>query len=185
MSLKKRFAWGITGSGDDINKIFDIMVSLKQRYSDVEIRVFISKSGEQVLKWYKLLEKIKKSFKRVQIESSPNTPFLAGELQSGKYDFLIIAPTTSNSTAKIAVGIGDTMITNSVNMATKAGIPVYVLPCEIGEDETITVLPNGKEFKLKIREIDARHINEIKKMEEIHVLHSLEDINRTVENFYL
>jgi archaeoflavoprotein AfpA len=184
MSSKKRFAWGITGSGDDINKILDTMLSLKQKYSDIEIRVFISKSGEQVLRWYKLLEKIKNSFNRVQIESSPNTPFLAGELQSGKYDFFIIAPTTSNSTAKIAVGIGDTLITNSINMATKAGVPVFMLPCEVGEEETITILPNGKELKLKIREIDSKHIKEIKKMTEIQVLYSIEDIYKTVEKFY-
>ena len=184
MNLKRKFVWGITGSGDEINKILQIMKTISKKFSDVEIRVYISKSGEQVLSWYKLLDEVKQSFKRVQIETSSNIPFLAGELQSGKFDFLVIAPTTSNTTAKIALGIGDTMITNAVNMATKARVPVYVLPCEMGEGETVTVLPNGKELRLIIRDIDSGHIDTLEKSIEITVLSSPDEIRSTVESYY-
>ena len=183
-SLQKKFVWGITGSGDEIEKIFRIMRSLSQKYSEIEIRVYISKAGEQVLQWYKLLDEIKQSFKHVKIETSSNIPFLAGELQSGKYDLLVVAPTTSNTTAKIALGIGDTMITNAVNMATKARVPVYILPCELGEGETVTVLPNGDELSLIIREIDSRHIDTLENSTGINVLKSPDDIRTTVERYY-
>jgi archaeoflavoprotein AfpA len=153
-------------------------------FRDVKIFVFISKSGEQVLRWYRLLEEIKKVFRSVKIEKTPNTPFLAGELQTGKYDFIIIAPTTSNTTAKLSMGIGDTMITNAVNMATKAYIPVYVLPCEIGEEGTVTTLPNGKELRLKIRRIDAQHIDSLVKSDEITVLQNPDEILSTIERYY-
>lgn len=182
--MKRKFAWGITGSGDEINFILETMKDLKKKYPQVETRIYVSKSGEQVLRWYRLLDSIKQNFERVQIEKNSNNPFLAGEVQSGKFDFLIIAPTTSNSTAKIALGIGDTMITNAVNMATKARIPVYVLPCEIGEEETVTKLPNGKELKLKIRDIDSKYIQILEKSEDIQVLKSIEDITRTIESYY-
>lgn len=185
MSLQKKFVWGITGSGDEIKKILKIMKSISKRFPDVEVRVYISMSGEQVLRWYRLLDEVKQSFKRVKIETSSNTPFLAGELQSGKYDFLIVAPTTSNTTAKVALGIGDTMITNAVSMATKARVPVYVLPCEVGEGETVTELPNGKQLSLIIRDIDSRHINALEKSKGIAVLNCPDDIMSTVESFYL
>jgi archaeoflavoprotein AfpA len=184
MNIQRKFAWGITGSGDEINEILQIMKKISEKFSDIEIGVYISKSGEQILRWYRLLDEVKQSFERVKVETSSNVPFLAGELQSGKYDFMVVAPTTSNTTAKIALGIGDTMITNAVNMATKARVPVYVLPCEIGEGETVTTLPNGKELKLIIRDIDSRHIDTLEKSTGITVLSSPNDIRSTVERYY-
>jgi archaeoflavoprotein AfpA len=181
--LRGRFAWCITGSGDAIEEILDSMIRFKDSHSDIDIRVFLSKSAEQVLTWYKLLEKIKSSFK-VKMESSPNTPFLAGEVQSGKYDFILVAPTSSNSTTKIALGIGDSLITNSVNMAVKASVPVYIYPCEIGEDEKVTLLPNGSELKLTIREIDAMYIESLERDPGIHVLRDIEEIKHTLSKYY-
>ena len=154
--MKERFVWGITGSGDEIKEILDSMTHFKESHQNIDIRVYLSKSAEQVLTWYKILDKIRTSFK-VKTETSPNTPFLAGEVQSGKYDFMLVAPTTSNSTTKIALGIGDTLITNAVNMAVKADVPVFVYPCEVGEEEKVTILPNGDELRLTIREIDERN----------------------------
>ena len=184
MSLQRKFVWGITGSGDEINKILKTMKSIIKIFSDTEMRVYVSKSGEQVLTWYRLLDDVKQSFKHVKIETSSNIPFLAGELQSGKYDFLILAPTTSNTTAKIALGIGDTMITNAVNMATKASVPVYILPCEIGEGVKVTELPNGKQLKLIIRDIDSGHIKKLEKTPGINVLHSIDEIKSIIESYY-
>jgi archaeoflavoprotein AfpA len=182
MGLKKRFAWGITGSGHEISEILDAMKDFSNKHDEIEVRVFISKSGEQVLKWYRLIDDLKSSFKRVRVEDSPNTPFLAGELQSGKYDFLLVAPTSSNSTAKIALGIGDTLITNAVNMATKAKVPVYVYPCEVGDVET--TLPNGQLLKLDKRKIDVDYIEAIERDAGTHLLKSINEIKKLLENYY-
>lgn len=95
-----------------------------------------------------------------------------------------MAPTTSNSTTKIALGICDTLITNAVNMAVKANVPVFVYPCEIGEDEKVTLLPNGNELKLSIREIDARYIGMLEQDPGITVLHNISEITKTLEKFY-
>ena len=76
------------------------------------------------------------------------------------------------------------MITNAVNMATKARVPVHVLPCEMGEGETVTVLPNGKELKLIIRDIDSGHIDTLEKSTGVTVLNSPDDIRSTVESYY-
>ena len=181
--MENRFAWCITGSGDEIGQIMDSMIAFKKSHPEVDIRVFLSKSAEQVLTWYKLHEKIMNNFK-VKTETSPNTPFLAGEVQSGKYDFMIVAPTTSNSTTKIALGLGDSLITNAVNMAVKAKVPVYVYPCEVGEDEKVTVLPNGNELKLTIREIDSKYIKTLEEDPDIHVLRNVDEIKQTLSKYY-
>jgi archaeoflavoprotein AfpA len=183
MVIRRRFAWGITGSGDDIRAICDVMKSIVAEYPEIDVRVYVSKAAEQMLTWYRLIDELRSAFK-VQAEQTANTPFLAGELQSGKYDFLVIAPSTSNTTAKIALGIGDTMITNAVSMAAKARVPVYVLPCELGDDETTTTLPSGQVLNLKIREIDSRYVRELQSSGEVHVIREPVDIRRVVDSFY-
>ena len=43
-----RLAWGITGAGDRIRETIDVMKRLKEN-NNVEIRVYASQAGEQVL----------------------------------------------------------------------------------------------------------------------------------------
>jgi flavoprotein len=104
----KRIAWGITGSGDLIKETYDVMVDIKNK-SNIEIMVFLSKEGETVMKWYHMWNDIQKDFPNFKTEGGPNSPFLAGPLQVGYYDALIIAPTTSNTVAKIVYGISDSL----------------------------------------------------------------------------
>ena len=60
---------GITGSGDRIVETVDVMKELQKRYDDVmEIRVFVSKAGEQVIKYYKLFNDLEKNFDKVWVE---------------------------------------------------------------------------------------------------------------------
>jgi len=59
-----------------------------------------------------------------------------------------------------------------------------VLPCEVGKGETVTVLPNGKELRLIIRDIDSKHIDTLEKSTGITVLHCPDDLKSTVENYY-
>jgi len=50
---KKKVAWGITGAGDKIVETLKIMKKIKEQYQDqVEIEVYVSKSGDQVIKYY-------------------------------------------------------------------------------------------------------------------------------------
>jgi archaeoflavoprotein AfpA len=182
--LKKKVAWGITGSGDDIDEIIKVMKEANARHGDVEVRAYVSKAGEQVLKMYSIFNVLQKHFTRVKVEKNSNTPFLVGELQTKKYDFVIVAPASSNTTAKIALGIGDTLISNAVSMATKAKVPVYILPCDVGESSTITMLPNGSTLELKIRKIDSKHIRELRRMEEITVIDSPIEIMSVFKKYY-
>ncbi|ADG13795.1 archaeoflavoprotein AfpA [Methanocaldococcus infernus ME] len=175
-----KVAWGITGCGDRIEEVVNIMIEMKNKYN-LNVDVYVSKNGEFVLRWYKLFDKVKKEFDKVWVEKGPNSPFLPGKLQTGKYDLFIIAPATANTTAKIAHGIADTLITNSVAQGMKARVPTYIYPPDNKEGVVETLLPNGKTLKLYIRKVDVENVKKLEEMEGIEVLYSPEEIKKVIE----
>ena len=182
---KRKAAWGITGSGDRLPETISILNELKSEYENkAEVRVYLSKAGEQVLKWYKLYEQLKQNFGKVWVEVNSNSPFLAGDLELGKYEFLLIAPATSNTVAKIAAGITDTLLCNSAIMALKAFVPVYIMPSDYKEGTVVTRLPDGKDLKLRVRKEDAENTRKLSLMENAFVLEKPEDIREVFKKHF-
>jgi archaeoflavoprotein AfpA len=174
---KRKVAWGITGSGDRLPETIDTMKKIREEYqNEVDLRVFLSKAGELVLRWYKLHDPLKQNFEKVLVELNSNSPFLAGDVEVGKFEFLLIAPATSNTVAKIAAGITDTLLCNSAIMALKAFVPVYVMPSDYKEGTLITRLPDGKDLKLRVRKEDAENTRKLSLMENVFLLEKPEDI---------
>lgn len=167
---KRKVAWGITGAGDKIQEIIETMKDLKKQSEDVlEIDVYISKAGDTMLKFYRLDEELRHSFAKVAVESNANSPFLAGMVQSRKYEFLLIMPASSNTVAKLVNGIGDTLLTNSALMSLKAFVPVWVMPVDYKESVISTKLPNGKEMKLRVRKEEADQVRRLEQTEDVRV----------------
>ncbi len=174
---KRKIAWGITGAGDKIGDFIEVMKQIKKDYGEtVEIDVYLSKAAETVLKFYNLETGLRQSFEKVKVEVNANAPFLAAWMQMGKYELLLIAPATSNSVAKIANGIGDTMLTNAAIMSLKAFKPVYIAPTDFKEGECVTKLPNGKEMKLRVRREEVEQVNKLLVMQDVHVVEGPEKI---------
>lgn len=174
---KKRIAWGITGSGDRIGEILEVMKEIKNLYeNEVDIRVYLSKAGEQVIKYYKLTRELEENFDRILVEINSNSPFLAGQLQLGAFEFLLIAPATSNTVAKISTSISDSLLSNAAIMALKAFVSIYILPSDYKEGIIITRLPNGQDQKLRIRKEDVEHVKKLCKMEDVFILNEPKDI---------
>ncbi len=174
---KKRVAWGITGAGDKIADYLTVMEAIKKQYTDtVDIQVFVSKAGEMVLKFYNMEKRLRENFEKVNVEVNANAPFLAAWLQMGKYEFLLIAPATSNTVAKIANGIGDTMLTNAAIMGLKAFKQVFVAPTDYDVGECMTRLPNGKEMKLRVRKEEVELVNRLRTMDGIRVVEGPEEV---------
>ena len=171
----RKIAWGITGAGDKIEEIITVMKELKKQSEDlVDIHVYVSKAAEIMLKFYRLDEELRKSFPKVTVESNSNSPFLAGMVQSGKYEFLLIIPASSNTVAKIVNSISDTLLTNSALMALKAFVPVWIMPVDFKESIIYTKLPNGKEMKLRVRKEEADQVRKLEAMEGVHVFENPE-----------
>ncbi len=181
----KKIAWGITGAGDQLDETLDLMIEIAEKCIDqLKIDVYLSKAGEQVVQYYKIKDKLTENFSKIHIERNANNPFLAGKLQTGVYDFLLIAPATSNTVAKITLAIADTMLTNGALQALKAHIPVYIMPTDYNEGETITELPNGKKLKLRVRKEDAENVGILKNMDGIEPFKHPSNIQKIFRKYF-
>jgi archaeoflavoprotein AfpA len=182
---KRRVAWGITGSGDRLLEVFDVMKQIKKQHKDdIRITVYLSKAGDLVVKYYRLFKVLQEEFDKTRVEINSNIPTLAVQLQSGKIEFLLIAPATSNTVAKLATGIADTLLTNSTIMALKAFVPVYILPCDYKEGVTVTQLPDGSEMKIRVRKEDVEHVKKLATMDGVFILEKPEEISQIFKKHF-
>jgi archaeoflavoprotein AfpA len=182
---KRKVAWGITGSGDRLVETVEIMKEIRKQYqNDVDIIVYLSKAGDQVVKYYRLFNDLKENFDRIRVEVNPNSPFLAGQLQLGKFEFLLIAPATSNTVAKISMGIADSLLCNAAIMGLKAFVPFYIMPSDYEEGMIVTKLPDGRDMKLRIRKEDVEHVKKLAGMDDVFILEKPEEIHQVFKKHF-
>lgn len=182
---KKRVAWGVTGSGDRLAETIETMKQIKKQYQhDIRITVYLSKGGNQVVNFYSLAKDLKENFDKIRVEINSNMPTLAVQLSSGKIEFLLIAPATANTVAKIVTGIADTLLCNATIMALKAFIPVYILPCDYKEGVTATQLPDGSEMKIQVRKEDVERTKKLAAMDGVFILEKPEEIHHVFQKHF-
>jgi len=182
---RRKIAWGITGSGDRIQETVETMIELQKQYDDVvDVRVFVSKAGEQVIKYYKLFNSLEKNFDKVWVEINANSPFLAGQLQVKRYELLLLAPATSNTVAKISLGLADSLLSNAAIMSQKAFVPTYIMPCDYKPGIISTILPDGSEKRHRIRREDAEHVERLRRMEDVFVIETPSEIAGVFEKHF-
>ena len=179
INMTLKIAWGITGCGDNLKESLSIMKEVTKE-QDLNVSVFLSQAGEMVIRIYKLFNDLKTSFPKTYSEKSPNIPFLAGDLHLGKYDFLLITPSTSNTAAKIAAGISDTLLSNAAAQAMKAKVPVYIFPVDQKKGDIVTDLPGGKKLTLTMRDVDLDAVDKLRKMKGITVLVHPDEIREII-----
>lgn len=178
-----KIAWGITGSGDRIAEVFQVMSELAAN-REFEITSVLSRAAVKVLNWYKLREKLDVISKKVFVEEDANTPFIVGPLQTGEFACLLVAPATANTVAKVANGIADSIITNAIAQTNKTETPIYILPVDQKKGTTVTILPGGKKLELTMRDVDIENTNKLRTMHGLIVLADPGDI-KSVLNKYL
>ncbi len=139
-----RIGWAITGAGHLLKESVEILEDLAK---DHEITVFLSNAGEEVLKMYGLFERVTDLtggyYRELALDSDQVFSFpISGRFSLGKYDFLIVSPTTSNTVAKIVHGISDSLITNSVAQAGKGRVNTLIIPVDLESGDVETILPS-------------------------------------------
>ena len=142
-----RFAWCITGSGHMLEESIDIALALPG------IDLFLSAAGEEVLPLYGwTVPKLREHFRVVRDNSASSVP--VGMLYEGIYHTVVIAPATSNTVAKCAFGISDTLPTNLYAQAGKQCVPGIVFACDTAPSvithaphEWVEVRPRAIEFE--------------------------------------
>lgn len=154
-------AWGITGAGHLLEDSVNTLKLLKDEGHDISI--YLSGAGEEVLKMYGLYNQVKhlasgEYYNELILEKDQEWSYpMTGRFSLGKYDLLVISPTTSNTIGKIVNGVADTLITNAVAQAGKGKVKTYIIPVDLEAGDLETVLPSKLELELcqKCDECDA------------------------------
>ena len=124
----------MTGSGH----FLDESMALAARLPEVDL--FLSAAAEEVLEIYKLaIEGLKPQFRVFRDKTASGVP--VGMLYDDVYHTVVVAPATSNTVAKCAFGISDTLPTNMFAQAGKLGIPGIVFACDT-EPVVVTKSPH-------------------------------------------
>jgi hypothetical protein len=110
----------ITGSGH----LLEESLALAGRLPDVDL--LLSKAAEEVLEIYGLrLEDLRQRFRVIRDKTASAVP--VGLLYDHHYHTVVIAPATSNTVAKCAMGISDSLPSNMLAQSGKLGIPGHRL----------------------------------------------------------
>ena len=162
-----RFAWMITGSGH----LLEESLELAGRLPDVDL--LLSGAGEEVLEIYGIhLEDLRKRFRVIRDKTASAVP--VGLLYDHHYHTVVIAPATSNTVAKCACGISDSLPTNMLAQAGKLGIPGIVFACDT-EPVVVTMSPHGW-VRLMPRNIELENVERLRGIDHVRVACSIEQL---------
>jgi len=165
-------AWAITGAGECLTESLQAFRKVKEEL-DPRITTFMSASAEEVTRVYGIREMIShispgEYYEEVFLQSSQGaSSFKTGRFYTGRYAALLIAPATSNSLAKIAHGIADTIVTNAASLALKYKTPVYVLPTDHPKTKETTIpaflCDREEDIKVKVtpRKVDLENLKKL------------------------
>lgn len=162
---RSRFAWCLTGSGHFLDESIEIAARLPG------LDLFLSAAGEEVLSIYKT------PHEQIRARMAPGCRVLrdktasavpVGMLYTDVYHTVIVAPATSNTVAKCAYGLSDTLPTNMFAQAGKLGIPGIVFACDT-EPVVVTKAPHDW-VTLRPRAIELANVERLRAIEHCTVV---------------
>jgi flavoprotein len=167
-----RFAWAVTGSGH----LLDESLAIAQRLPGVDL--FLSAAAEEVLPMYgHRLESLRERFRIFRDRTASSVP--VGMLYSEHYHTLVVAPATSNTVAKCALGISDSLPTNMFAQAGKLGIPGIVFACDT-EPVVVTRAPHDW-VTLRPRAIEFENVERLRRIDFCRVASSLSELEAALD----
>jgi flavoprotein len=159
-----RWAWALTGSGHYFTESLDIIRRLQH------VDLFVSRAAAEVVRMYKQrfdLPPAARVFRDTTASAAP-----VGMFYHGVYHTLVVAPASSNTVAKCALGISDTLVTNVFAQAGKCRVPAIVFACD-SAPEMETRAPSGM-VRVYPRRIDLEHTHRLAEFESTDVVLSLD-----------
>ncbi|MEY2689403.1 MAG: hypothetical protein RL375_3602 [Pseudomonadota bacterium] len=164
---RARFAWTVTGSGHELEP----SLALAARLPDCDL--FLSAAAEEVLPMYgHTLDELKKRFRIFRDKTASAVP--VGTLYEDAYHTVIVAPATSNTVAKCAWGISDSLPTNMYAQAGKLGIASIVFACDT-EPVIVTRAPHDW-VTLRPRRIEFENVERLRHFEHTEVVCNLAEL---------
>jgi flavoprotein len=167
-----RFAWCVTGSGHMLEESLELALKLPRT------DLFLSKAAEEVLPLYGWpLARLRQHFRVIRDNSASGVP--VGMLYHGLYHTVVIAPATSNTVAKCAFGISDSLPTNMYAQAGKQCIPGIVFACDT-EPTVVTQSPN-EWVELRPRAIELENVERLARFEHTTLVASLDGLKAALD----
>ncbi len=168
-----KILWCITGAGHFLEETVEFMETMARKH---EVTAVFSTAALEVVKMYGFFERVKKISREIILEQEQgaSSPFV-GKVTSGKYNLILVAPCTANTTAKIAHGIADSLVTNLVAQAIKSKLSVTILPTDYQKKE-ITTTPEGKKVPIYLRSVDINNVKKAEQLEGMKVIRKLEEL---------
>jgi dihydromethanopterin reductase (acceptor) len=158
-----RFAWCVTGSGHFLEE----SMAIAARLPDCDL--YLSPAAEEVLPMYgTTLDALRKRFRVFRDKTASAVP--VGALYAEAYHTVVIAPATSNTVAKCAFGLSDTLPTNMFAQAGKLGIPSLVFACDT-EPVVVTKAPHDW-VTLRPRRIELDNVERLAAIDHCTVVKS-------------
>ena len=158
---RKRFAWAVTGSGHFLEE----SLALAARLPDVDL--YFSAAAEEVLPMYgRAIDEFRANFRVFRDKTASAVP--VGALYEEIYHTVVVAPATSNTVAKCALGISDTLPTNMFAQAGKLGIPSLVFACDT-EPVVVTKAPHDW-VTLRPRRIELSNVDRLRESDHCRVV---------------
>jgi dihydromethanopterin reductase (acceptor) len=166
-----KIAWGITGAGHFLRESLD----LYDRLPKDRVDLFISRAGLEVLKMYSL------PTPDGAICDPTASTAACRAFASGAYVAFVVAPATSNSVAKFALGISDGMMTTLFAQCGKSKVPIIVLPSDA--EENIDSMGATKPLKIYPRPIDLENVERLKKFPGVSVAPSISELKNLLSRY--
>ncbi|WP_423221978.1 flavoprotein [Ideonella lacteola] len=169
---RSRIAWCVTGSGHFLEE----SIALAKRLPAVDL--FLSAAAEEVLPMYQLrLDDLKQQFRLVRDRTASGVP--VGMLYEDIYHTVVVAPATSNTVAKCAFGISDSLPTNMFAQAGKLGIPGIVFACDT---EPVVVTKSPHEWvTLRPRRIELANVERLREIDFCQVVCSPAELESALD----
>lgn len=166
---KQRLAWALTGSGHYLKECLEII----DRLPDVDL--FLSKAAAEILQQYGYQHNVGRVFQDKTASAVPVELFY-----HGVYHTVVIAPTSSNTVAKMVCGISDNLVTNIFAQAGKCRVPTIVFACDT-EPELESDAPRDNVVKVYPRRIDLENMEKLKTFEETTVAADMAELEASIQ----
>ncbi len=134
----------MTGAGSWLRESAGIAVALSRHH---RVTTVFTRAGYEVARVFGVLGLFRLAspggyYRELLVEASPSGLPVVNRVASKRYDIVVISPASSNTVAKIAHGIADSVASSVANQALKSGVPLVVVPSES---------PEGSETELPCR----------------------------------
>lgn len=166
-----RLAWAITGSGHYLRECMALIRDCEA------VDLFLSAAAAEVLTMYGYsIEALRQDMRVFRDTTASSVP--VGLFYGGHYHTLVIAPATSNTVAKCAFGISDSLVSNIFAQAGKCRVPSIVFACDTAPElqseaprEMVTVYP---------RRIDLDNVERLRGFEDTRVVSDIDQLRRAL-----